>query len=768
MALAGVLPADAQTTFSYRFSSCASGVSMQIVFPVTSTVGPVTTNAGAHGFIYTAISATFSLTIGGATQVFNGLSAASANYTPPTGPLAPALTTVGFDPSAGQGGPSWYVSLQGGGDLLPNGLTQTLPPLSAWALPNAPSNVAMHYDYITVSGQFYYIDTFGACSSSGAPMSQAGKGLGDPSSTPGGCDCGDPISIGNGNLFEQVADYQTSGANKLGLIRYYNSLGGANTFATTLGTNWRSNYDRYLRIVSASSVIAERPDGQQVSFTSTGGAWTNDTDVDLKLTNSGATWTLTDPHDTVETYSASGATEALLQSIRARNGYTQNLQYSAGNQPTSVTDSYNRQLSFAYGGGKLQTVTTPDGLILTYGYTGAQLTSVGYSTSPLTSQTYLYENAALPSALTGILDENGNRYATWTYDSAGRALSSQLGTGAGLTKVSYNDTDGSRTVTYALGEQIVYKFTILQGVPKETEEDRLASASLPAATRKYTYDNNGYTASQTDWNGNVTSFVNDVHGRPTTVNEAVGAAQARTTTITYHPTFHLPVKVVTPGLTTSFSYDTNGELLTQTLTDTTTTTAPYSTNGQTRTWTYTWSNFLLASVKTPRTDVSGLTKFTYDGSGALTATTNAMGQTTQITQHLPGGLPQTTVDANGVTTSLTYDPRLRLLSRTVATSTGPLATSYQYDAAGNGVGITLPDGSAITNAYDAAHRLTGVIDLFNQSIAYTLDALGDRTQTKVADPSGIVQRMHSGKFDALGRLLQDVGGAGQTPATLTI
>ena len=54
--------------------------------------------------------------------------------------------------------------------------------------------------------------------------------------------------------------------------------------------------------------------------------------------------------------------------------------------------------------------------MLTYGYTGAQLTSVGYSTSPLTSQTYLYENAALPSALTGILDENGKRYATWTYD----------------------------------------------------------------------------------------------------------------------------------------------------------------------------------------------------------------------------------------------------------------------------------------------------------------------------------------------------------------
>ena len=733
---------------------------MQIVFPVTSVLGPVTSGpAGSHSYIYTALSATFSLTINGATQVFNGLSAASAAYAPSTGPLAPALTTVGFDPAKGQGGPPWTVFLQGGGDLLPAGLTPALPPLSTWALPNVPANVAMSHDYIQVGSQFYYIDSFNGCTSS----SPGAKALGDPGNLPGFCFCGHPISVGNGNLFEQVSDYLTFGRNQLGFTRYYNSMGASNTFATTLGEKWRSNYDRYLRIDSASSVMAERGDGQQVSFTLTNGAWATDTDVDLKLTNSGTTWTLTDAQDSVETYNATaGATEAVLQSIRGRNGYAQNLQYGAGNQLTTVTDSYNRQLSFAYSGGKLQTVTTPDGLILTYGYTGPLLTSVGYSTSPPTSLTYLYENTALPSALTGIVDENGNRYVTWTYDSAGRTLSSQLGASAELTKVAYNDTDGSRTVTNPLSVQEVYKFTMLQGVPKVTEADRLASASVAAATRKFTYDSNGYTASQTDWNGSLTNFVNDSHGRPTTVNEAVGSPQTRTTTITYHATFHLPLKVVTPGLTTSFTYDNNGELLTKTLTDTTTTTVPYSTSAQTRTWTYTWSNSLLASIKTPRTDVNGLTRFTYDASGALTATTNALGQTTQITQHLPGGLPQTSVDANGVTTSLTYDPRLRLLSSTVATAAGPLATTYSYDAAGNRLSITLPDGSAVTNAYDAAHRLIGIADVFNQSVAYTLDAQGDRTQIKVADSSGVLQRTHSGKFDALGRVQQDIGGVGQT------
>src|SRR5262249_55058976 len=157
--------------------------------------------------------------------------------------------------------------------------------------------------------------------------------------------------------------------------------------------------------------------------------------------------------------------------------------------------------------------------------------------------------------------------------------------------------------------------------------------------QKFTYDNNGYTASRTDWNGNITTFANDAHGQPTTIVQASGKPQSRTITISYHTVFHLPVRIAQQGLTTSFTYDANGELLTKTQTDTTTTTAPYSTAGQTRTSTFTWSNFLPVSSRTPR---GAVTTFTYDASGGLTGMTNALGQTYQIT-HLPGGLPQTIV-----------------------------------------------------------------------------------------------------------------------------
>jgi len=592
------------------------------------------------------------------------------------------------------------------------------------------------------------------------------KSTGNPSTQPGSCACGDPVTVATGNLYEQAADYQTFGSNILGFTRYYNSLSTA-TFAAALGVNWRGTYDRYVRINSSTSITIERADGQQANFNLIGNTWAPDTDVDITLTTSGSSWVLKDNKDTVEFYTTISSTEGLLSSITARNGYVQSMHYNTSNQLTSVTDSYNRTLSFAYLNGLLHAVTTPDGLTLTYTYTSVgannQLTSVTYSTSPQTSQSYLYENSTFPFSLTGIIDEDGNRFATWTYDLSGRVLTSQHAGGADLTTFGYNDTNGSRTVTSALGQVAVYTFTTLQGVPKVTQINRQATATTAAATAIFTYDANGYLASESDWNGNITTFVNDVHGQPTSIIEAVGTSQARTTTTTYLSNYHLPSQILGPGLIIKFTYDASGDLLTKAQTDNTTN-GPYQTNGQSRTWTYTWSNFLLSSALGPRTDVSELTKFTYDSSGALTETTNALGQATKITQHLPGGLPQTVVDPNGVTTNLTYDSRLRLLTSTLSTSAGALTTKYSYDPASNLLSVTLPDGSALANTYDAAHRLTGIADLFANRIAYTLDADGNRINIAASNTGGTIARQHSATFDALGRLLHDVGGVGQTTA----
>ena len=586
----------------------------------------------------------------------------------------------------------------------------------------------------------------------------------DPTpTTTGQASCGDPVDIATGNKTEVIVDYETNTPDRLAFMRFYNSQAAG---LTSLGQAWRSNFDRSFLIQSPLLITLTRINGQVITFTLSGSSWQADSDVDVTLSHSGtgvgSTWTVTDSSDTAETYLQSDSASARLTSIRARNGYTQNLNY-AGTDLLSVTDSRNRTLSFVYQNALLQSVNTPDNLTITFGYepiggisVPSRLKSVSYSTSPVTSQQYLYESDTNFN-LKSIVDENGNQFAAWSYVGYGQANSSQHAGGADLTQVAYN-SNGTRTVTNALGQQEEYTFTTLQGVPKVTQIARVATATTAAATRTFTYDSNGYMASQADWNGNLTTYVNDSHGQVTSVTEAAGTPQARTTTVTYHPTFHLPVQVVEPGVTTDFSYDSDGNVLTKTLTDTTTTTVPYSTSGIKRVWTYAWSNGLLASVKDPRNNA---TRFAYDGSGTLIGTTDALGHVTHVTQHTPGGLPQTIVDANGVTTQLTYDARLRLAASTVNTGGGVLTTTYTYDQAGNLLGTTLPDGSQLTNTYDAAHRLRAITDLFSQTTAYTLNLLGDTTQSDVKDSSSVTKLTRSGSFDALGRILQDTGGAGQ-------
>ncbi|MDE2336624.1 MAG: RHS repeat protein, partial [Alphaproteobacteria bacterium] len=284
-------------------------------------------------------------------------------------------------------------------------------------------------------------------------------------------------------------------------------------------------------------MTAYRADGQVLTFSQdANGNWTSDTDVDAKLTNLGTSWYLTDHNDTVETYQqTTSGSEALLQTIVSRDGYTRTLYYNGSNVLQRVADSYGRQLTFTYNQGLLSQVGTAGSLVLTYDYTSSgvtpgrndQLASVTYNTTPATKQVYAYVNNY---DLASITDENGNVFASWTYDSQNRATSSQHAGGADLTQIAYNDTDGSRTVTGPLGQQTVYTFQTLQGVPKVVKIERTASGTVPAGTETFTYDSNGYTASKTDWNGIETDYINDAHGDPTSITEAAGTPQTRTTT----------------------------------------------------------------------------------------------------------------------------------------------------------------------------------------------------------------------------------------------
>jgi RHS repeat-associated protein len=679
---------------------------------------------------------------------------------------------------------------------------------------------------------YYYCPSLGGGSPS--PLT-----LGNPFDRPGGGPGGDPVDIATGNVFLHAVDYTTAGPNPLQLIRYYNSLSelaNVGTLASTLGSGggglavsmpatilslfsqpqpaapvgWRTNYDAYLQFVAATgsipaSVIAERPDGQQIIFASSGGTWSPPSDQSYTLTQSGSTWILTDKNETQESYTDSGSGWAQLNSITLRNGYKQTLNYSgtgAGTNPVeiivfaggtpapatlypnrlqSVTDSYGRSLAFGYNSnGLLSSVATPDSLVVSYGYTyygnvstspgewgsytgnvGNVLTSVSYNTSPATSQTYNYAvTSSWPYQIISVVDENGHTSATWSYDSYGRAVSSyQGGSGvqANYTYFSYG-TDNT-VVSNANGVNDTYNYALTNGEQKITEIDRAATtgfARTAAASQYFSYDSNGYYASFTDWNGNTTNFTNNSLGNPTSVTEAYGTSVARTTSIAYDSTWvRLPATITTTGLTRGFTYDGSGNPLTMTDTDTTTNTVPYSTNGQTREWQWTWNGTgepLTAQL--PRTDLTVKYTYTWSG-GALTSITDPVGNATGITASTGGGYPTTIVDPNSVTTTLGWDTRLNLNTIALSTTGGTLTTTYTHDAANNPASVQSPDGATLTYTRDAANRVTTITDIPGNTVNYNLDYLGNSTTTSLVDYSGGTYYIRYPAYDNLERKIRN-------------
>ena len=522
------------------------------------------------------------------------------------------------------------------------------------------------------------------------------------------------------------------------------------------GNGWSFNYGMGVWLVANNVAVTLRPDGKFYQFTppASGNVYVSDADVPDTLTKLVSGSTLTGwqykraSDDAIEQYDADGK----LISITARNGQVTTLSYSTSSTPTpvapraglliTVTDHFGRSLNFTYNAlARIVGVTDPAGNAYSVNYDeassvvlssqplGGNLTSVSFPNA--TQRIYFYNEQAntagtnLPNVLTGITDENNNRYATYQYDASGRAVHEEHAGGVDAYTVGYN-TDGTSTVTDPLGTAHSYAYQTVQRVTKTTSISGPACPKCgPAALA---YDANGFQSSVTDWNGNLTTYLRlDPGGRldlETSRIEGLTTAggttpQTRTITTQWHATFRLPALITEPGRTTAFGYDANGNVLTKTVTDTTTSAA--------RTWTYASYSPIgqVGTVDGPRTDVSDVTMYTYHANndadprkrGNISTITNALSQVTTITSYDANGRPLTIVDPNGLTTTLSYHARGWLTSRNVGGET----TIYDYDFVGQLTKVTLPDASFLQYTYDAAHRLTQIHDNLGNKIVYTLD-----------------------------------------------
>ncbi|MCG7946963.1 MAG: DUF6531 domain-containing protein [Candidatus Thiodiazotropha taylori] len=296
--------------------------------------------------------------------------------------------------------------------------------------------------------------------------------------------------------------------------------------------------------------------GRTRTFIKLDGQWQNVDQGTETFKENGAEFILRNQSGETSTYDASGA----LSSIKFEHGARLIFTYGNGGELVSVSDQFGGRLNYHYNGNNLVSrITTPDGDLNYYYDSEDRLVSVIYPDN--SAKIYHYEDSDFPYHLTGITDENNNRYATWQYDEEGRAIVSEHSNGAERIEFIYNP-DGTTAVTDANGAQNIYHFTVQKGQMKVDyiEGDRCTTCS-GGDIQAYSYDSNGFIASKTDWNGNTTTYTRDDQGRELSRTEASGTPQARTITTTWDTTLNKPLTVTDPEQITEYTYDTEGRLL---------------------------------------------------------------------------------------------------------------------------------------------------------------------------------------------------------------
>ncbi|WP_316851810.1 DUF6531 domain-containing protein [Aquipseudomonas alcaligenes] len=363
---------------------------------------------------------------------------------------------------------------------------------------------------------------------------------------------GNPINFSIGNKFQSESDYQASSSSSLGFTRSYNSLDGI----------WRHSFSSYLRFAGTQYVSVVMHNGRE-SFFTVSGTTVTPTSSDLGvLSKSGTGWLYTSTANERFTFDSAGK---LIQWSDA-HGAVQQFTYS-GNQVT-VTDNLGNNLSFTEDNSHQPLSLSAPGVQITYGYnTNKRLTSITRTAGGQTTQRqFHYEDSRNNSWLTGITDERGVRYATWTYDDQGRATSSEHANGAEHVGVTYN-SDGTVSVTNELGKVAKYSFQYIKGVRRITAIQGEPSPNCPNSNSSFTYDTNGLLKTKTDNKGHLTTYTYNARGLEISRTEASGTPQARIITTEWHPTLFLPQTVTETGKVTRYQYDTQGRQLSHLIQD---------------------------------------------------------------------------------------------------------------------------------------------------------------------------------------------------------
>lgn len=252
---------------------------------------------------------------------------------------------------------------------------------------------------------------------------------------------GNPVVLSTGNKVEPELDFSSAGEMGLSLQRNYNAYWGARGL---FGNHWLSNFD-YTLVASGTTLWAQRPDGRRLKFELDGASGhyleAKPGPVAYVAKEADGSYTLYNEDNGVEHYNAQG----YVTELRNEQGVRWSFRYD-GTYLQEVTHSSGRSVKFAWGDGVVTQVTDPGGNVYRYTYTpnvfgqgagNGRLASAVLPGAPETTISYHYENGSFIGGLTG-KSFNGVRYSTFTYDSEGRATSTEHAGGVERFAFAYN------------------------------------------------------------------------------------------------------------------------------------------------------------------------------------------------------------------------------------------------------------------------------------------------------------------------------------------
>ncbi|MFL6621624.1 MAG: DUF6531 domain-containing protein, partial [Sulfurifustis sp.] len=613
---------------------------------------------------------------------------------------------------------------------------------------------------------------FAGCGQSVPPApSPSGDKVGEP---PRQQCIGNPCDPATGNKYQSETDFE--GRDGIpALIRHYNSQMSKDL---RFGFGWTAFLTTRLEIVG-TTVRVRSENGRSEPFvcSSVSGVCTGVADTKLTLAIDPTGYTLTKRGGNTERFDTNGRLVAETDA----NGKTTTYTYDSTRRLTAITGPYGHALTLTYNGTHFGSITDSSGAVYTYTYsTNGNLTKVTYPGGA--AKIYLYENGSLPHNLTGIsYQEPGGsavRYATYSYNASGKAITTEHAGGVEHFGLSY-DSATQTTVTDAATTQQVMTFSTTLGIKNLVSKTN--SSDGKALTQTFDAQNN--LTCKKDEEGRVTTYTYNGTNQRTAMTEGlagdctapISTAATRTTTYQYQSTtLDLPTVVTSPSVASSQSKTVTiayGDASHPNL-PTSITQSGYAPGGSPVSraigLSYTASG-QLATIDGPRTDVSDVTTFTYyncttGGScGQLQTVTDALGRvTTYDTYDAAGRLTQMT-DPNGLRTNYGYDGRGRVTTITQTPSGGTARiTTYAYNAANNVTSVAFPDGITLTYTYNAAQQLTRVADNAGNRIDYTYDLKGNRTGASTYDPSATLVRQVATAYDARNHVNQINNGGSLT------